>query len=65
MATLNYKIDFVFFLAVYGANLMETPLNGNMPRTDYDGYGEISDVCIKEKLEIVCKYGASNICTIR
>lgn len=50
MATLNYKIDFVFFLAVYGANPNGDPLNGNMPRTDYDGYGEISDVCIKRKV---------------
>src|SRR5699024_3035970 len=26
------------------------PLMGNMPRTDYDGYGEVSDVCIKRKI---------------
>lgn len=28
----------------------ETPLNGNRPREDYDGFGEISDVCIKRKI---------------
>ncbi|MEG1505781.1 MAG: type I-C CRISPR-associated protein Cas7/Csd2, partial [Lachnospiraceae bacterium] len=26
------------------------PLNGNRPRTNYDGFGEISDVCIKRKI---------------
>ncbi|MEG1478863.1 MAG: type I-C CRISPR-associated protein Cas7/Csd2, partial [Clostridiales bacterium] len=26
------------------------PLNGNRPRENYDGYGEISDVCIKRKI---------------
>ena len=28
---------------------MEIPLNGNRPRQDYYGYGEISDVAIKRK----------------
>lgn len=32
------------------ANSNGDPLNGNRPRTDYNGYGEISDVCIKRKL---------------
>ena len=26
------------------------PLNGNRPRTDYGGFGEITDVCLKRKL---------------
>ena len=26
------------------------PLNGNRPRTDYDGFGEITDVCLKRKI---------------
>ncbi|MFV0413792.1 MAG: type I-C CRISPR-associated protein Cas7/Csd2, partial [Oscillospiraceae bacterium] len=26
------------------------PLNGNRPRTDYNGLGEISDVCLKRKI---------------
>jgi CRISPR-associated protein Csd2 len=32
------------------ANCNGDPLNGNRPRTDYNGYGEISDVCIKRKI---------------
>ena len=50
MAALEKKIDFVMFFTVYGANPNGDPLNENMPRTDYDGYGEISDVCIKRKI---------------
>ncbi len=50
MAVLEKKIDFVMLFTVYGANPNGDPLNENMPRTDYDGYGEISDVCIKRKI---------------
>jgi CRISPR-associated protein Csd2 len=50
MALLENKIDFVMFFTVFGANPNGDPLNENMPRTDYDGYGEISDVCIKRKI---------------
>ncbi len=50
MAVLEKKIDFVMFLTVEKANPNGHPLNGNIPRTDYDGYGEISDVCIKRKI---------------
>jgi CRISPR-associated protein Csd2 len=35
---------------VNNANPNGDPLMGNMPRTDYDGYGEVSDVCIKRKI---------------
>lgn len=50
MATFENKIDFVMLFTVVGANPNGDPLNGNMPRTDYDGYGELSDVCIKRKI---------------
>ena len=50
MANLNNKIDFVAIVAVNGANPNGDPLNGNRPRTNYDGLGEISDVCIKRKI---------------
>lgn len=50
MAILEKKIDFVMLFTVNGANPNGDPLNENMPRTDYDGYGEISDVCIKRKI---------------
>lgn len=50
MATLENKIDFAVILRVKKANPNGDPLNGNRPRADYDGYGEISDVCIKRKM---------------
>lgn len=50
MGVLQNKIDFVAFAAVTMANPNGDPLNGNSPRTDYAGLGEMSDVCIKRKL---------------
>lgn len=48
--TLNNKIDFVVFFTVNKANPNGDPLNGNRPRIDFEGYGEVSDVCIKRKI---------------
>lgn len=50
MSTLQQKIDFAVLVSVTNANSNGDPLNGNRPRTDYNGYGEISDVCIKRKI---------------
>lgn len=50
MSSLQHKIDFAVILTVDHANPNGDPLNGNRPRTDYDGFGEISDVCIKRKI---------------
>jgi CRISPR-associated protein Csd2 len=50
MSTLKNKIDFAVILRVKNANPNGDPLNGNRPRTDYEGRGEISDVCIKRKI---------------
>ncbi len=50
MTILKNKIDFAVVVSVSNANPNGDPLNGNMPRTTYDGYGEISDVCIKRKI---------------
>lgn len=50
MAVLNQKIDFVVLVSVTNANANGDPLNGNRPRTDYYGLGEMSDVCIKRKI---------------
>lgn len=50
MSTLTNKIDFAVLLTVSKANPNGDPLNGNRPREDYDGFGEISDVCIKRKI---------------
>jgi CRISPR-associated protein Csd2 len=48
--SLTNKIDFAVVFTVSKANPNGDPLNGNRPRTDYDGYGEVSDVCLKRKL---------------
>lgn len=50
METLSKKIDFVLFFSVKNANPNGDPLLENMPRTDYEGFGEVSDVCIKRKV---------------
>lgn len=50
MAVLQNKIDFVALVSVTRANSNGDPLDGNRPRVDYNGYGEISDVCIKRKI---------------
>ena len=50
MSSLQNKIDFVALVSVTRANSNGDPLNGNRPRTDLNGFGEISDVCIKRKL---------------
>lgn len=50
MSTLNHKIDFAVLLSVTNANPNGDPLNGNRPRQNYDGHGEISDVAIKRKI---------------
>lgn len=47
---LNNKYDFLVVLSVKNANPNGDPLNGNRPRINYDGIGEISDVCIKRKI---------------
>ena len=44
------KIDFAVLVSVTNANPNGDPLNGNRPRTDYKGFGEMSDVCIKRKI---------------
>ena len=50
MSILSNKIDFAVIISVQNANPNGDPLNGNRPRETYDGYGEISDVCIKRKI---------------
>lgn len=47
---LKNKVDFAVIMAVEHANPNGDPLNGNRPRQTYDGYGEISDVCLKRKI---------------
>jgi CRISPR-associated protein Csd2 len=48
--SLKTKIDFAIVFTVKKANPNGDPLNGNRPRVDYGGFGEVSDVCLKRKL---------------
>lgn len=48
--SLTNKIDFAVVFKVTNANPNGDPLNGNRPRTNYDGLGEVSDVCLKRKM---------------
>ena len=50
MSKLMNKIDFIVLVSATMANVNGDPLNGNRPRTDYNGFGEMSDVCIKRKI---------------
>lgn len=50
MTSLQYKIDFIGLIEVNRANPNGDPLSENMPRTDFEGYGEISDVALKRKI---------------
>lgn len=46
----KHKYDFAVILRVTNANPNGDPLNGNRPRTNYENFGEISDVCLKRKI---------------
>lgn len=50
MSEFTNKIDFAVVFSVKNANPNGDPLNGNRPRENYDGFGEVSDVCIKRKI---------------
>lgn len=59
--SLQNKIDFAVIFSVKNANPNGDPLNGNRPRTDYDGFGEVSDVCIKRKIRDRLQENGENI----
>jgi CRISPR-associated protein Csd2 len=61
MSTLQNKIDFALVLRVKHANPNGDPLNGNRPRQDYGGFGEITDVCLKRKLRDRLQEAGQNI----
>ncbi|OOF71149.1 type I-C CRISPR-associated protein Cas7/Csd2 [Rodentibacter caecimuris] len=48
--SLTKKIDFALIIGVKNANPNGDPLNGNRPRTDFAGFGEMTDVCLKRKI---------------
>ncbi|ASP16404.1 hypothetical protein HMPREF9120_02828 [Neisseria sp. oral taxon 020 str. F0370] len=48
--SLSKKIDFALIIKVQNANPNGDPLNGNRPRADFAGFGEMTDVCLKRKI---------------
>ena len=48
--SLTQKIDFALILKVTNANPNGDPLNRNRPRADFQGFGEMTDVCLKRKI---------------
>ena len=48
--SLTKKIDFALILKITNANPNGDPLNGNRPRADFQGFGEMTDVCLKRKI---------------
>ncbi len=48
--SLTKKIDFALIIKVTNANPNGDPLNGNRPRADFAGFGEMTDVCLKRKI---------------
>lgn len=49
-SVLKNKIDFVAIISANNCNPNGDPLADNFPRTDSDGYGLMSDGCIKRKM---------------
>lgn len=50
MGNIKNKIDFALVFTATKCNPNGDPLDGNRPRTDIDGFGEVSDVCLKRKI---------------
>ncbi len=50
MEHLEHLVDFMVLISVEGANPNGGPEEGNYPRTNSDGYGIMTPVCIKRKL---------------
>ncbi len=48
--SLTGKIDFAVVFEVKNANPNGDPLNSNVPRMTDEGFGEVSDVCLKRKI---------------
>lgn len=56
------RITFLGIITVDGCNPNGDPLNINRPRQNYDGTGEISDVCLKHKIRnVLAREGESII----
>lgn len=55
------KIDFAVIISVKNANPNGDPLDGNRPRSDFAGLGEITDVCLKRKIRDRLQESEENI----
>lgn len=58
------KVDFALIISVRNCNPNGDPINGNRPRQNLEGYGEISDVCLKRKIRNRLQYMGENILNI-
>ena len=65
MGVFTNKIDFEVVIMVNHGNPNGDPLNGNRPREDFDGFGEISDVCEKKNQKSSAGFGRENFCAKR
>ena len=52
MTDMKGRVDFELLVTVTNANPNGDPLDGNRPRKNLAGYGEISSECIKRKNDI-------------
>ncbi|WP_032091954.1 MULTISPECIES: type I-C CRISPR-associated protein Cas7/Csd2 [Pasteurellaceae] len=59
--SLTKKIDFALIVKVTNANPNGDPLNGNRPRADFAGFGEMTDVCLKRKIRDRLQDGGASI----
>ena len=59
--SLTKKIDFALIIKVTNANPNGDPLNGNRPRADFSGFGEMTDVCLKRKIRDRLQDNGENI----
>ena len=50
MTDMKGRVDFELLVTVTNANANGDPLDGNRPRKNLAGYGEISSECIKRKI---------------
>ena len=49
-AILQNRIDFCGIIVAERCNPNGDPINGNVPRQDFNGNGIITDVCLKRKI---------------
>ncbi|MDO5572960.1 MAG: type I-C CRISPR-associated protein Cas7/Csd2 [bacterium] len=58
------KIDFAIVMTAERCNPNGDPTGGNRPRQDYDGYGLMTDVCVKHKIRNQMAIDGQNVLNI-